>query len=207
VRGLARHALPSLLEGTVVPLAVFLVALHLFGWRGAIVAGLVWSYGNIARRVLSRRRVPGVLILGALTLTARAVVGLVSGSTFVYFLQPTFGTALVGAIFLASITVDRPLALRLAGDFCPIPEHFLENVHVRRVFLHITLLWAFTQLANAAITLWLLLSQSLESFLVAKSVVSLSLTSGAILLSVLWFRRSMARHGIPVRWRPVVGET
>ena len=202
VRGIARHALPSVLEGTIAPLAVFLVALHLLGWRGAILAGLVWSYGNLTRRVLTKRRVPGVLILGALTLTARAVVGLISGSTFVYFLQPTLGTALVGAIFLASVTVDRPLAQRLAADFCPIPTHFLENVHVRRFFLQITLLWAFTQLAGAAITLWLLLNQSVERFVVAKSVVSFSLTLGAIGLSVLWFRRSMDRHGIPVRWRP-----
>ncbi|MGZ8734673.1 MAG: VC0807 family protein [Acidimicrobiia bacterium] len=205
LRGLARHAFPSVLEGTIVPLAVFMVALHLLGWRGAVIAGLLWSYGNVARRAVTGRRVPGILILGALTITARALVGLVSGSAFVYFLQPTLGTALVGAIFLGSVTVDRPLAQHLAGDFCPIPQHLLENAHVRRFFFQITLLWAFTQLTSAAITLWLLLSQSVERFVVAKSVVSLSLTLGAIVLSALWFRRSMARHGIPVRWRAVVG--
>ena len=119
-------------------------------------------------------------------------------------MQPTLGTALVGAVFLGSVTVDRPLAQRLARDFCPMPAHFLANVHVRRFFIQITLLWAFTQLTGAAITLWLLLNQSVERFVVAKSLVSLSLTLGAIALSALWFRRSMARHGIPVRWRPGV---
>ena len=67
---------------------------------------------------------------------------------------------------------------------------------MRRFFLQITLLWAFTQLANAAVTLWLLFSQSLATFLVAKTLVSWGLTGTAIVVSTIWFHRSMRRHGI-----------
>ena len=202
VRALARHALPAIVEGSVIPLAIFLLAFHLLGLRGAIVAGLLWSFGNVARRSLTGRRVPGIVLLGALTVTVRAVLGLATGSAFVYFLQPTLGTALVGGLFLVSVGAGRPLALRLAGDFLPIPDGFAEHSHVRRFFGQITLLWAATQLTTAAITLWLLLTQSVETFVIAKSVVALSLTIAAIALSVLWFRRSMPRHGIFLRWRP-----
>jgi hypothetical protein len=92
--------------------------------------------------------------------------------------------------------LGRPLAERLARDFCPIPSGVLVQAPVRRFFLQITLLWAFTQLANATVTLWLLFSQSLATFLVAKTLVSWGLTGGAIAVSTIWFHRSMRRHGI-----------
>jgi hypothetical protein len=119
-----------------------------------------------------------------------------TGSVFVYFLQPTLGTALVAAAFLVSVPVGRPLAERLAGDFCPIPDDVMSNGHVKLFFRRITLLWAFTQGLNATLTLWLLISQSVATFVVARTVVSWTLTGTAIAVSTLWFRRSMIRHGI-----------
>jgi hypothetical protein len=67
---------------------------------------------------------------------------------------------------------------------------------VRRFFLQITLLIAFAQLANAGITLWLLFSQSLATFLVVKTFVSWGFTGGAIAASFWWFHHSMRRHGV-----------
>jgi hypothetical protein len=199
LRTLARHALPHVLEGTVVPLALFLLTLRLVGVWGAVLIGLGWTYVAVGRRLLTGRRVPGILVLGAVTLTARTVVAMVSGSVVVYFLQPTLGTALVAGAFLLSVPLRRPLAQRLARDFCPIPEDVLENTHVRRFFRQVTLLWAVTQLANASVTLWLLLSESLATFLIAKTLVSWGLTGTAIAVSTIWFRRSMTRHGILAR--------
>jgi hypothetical protein len=199
LRTLARHALPHVLEGTVVPLVLFLLTLRLVGVWGAVLIGLGWTYAAVARRLLTGRRVPGILLLGAVTLTARTVVAMVSGSVVVYFLQPTLGTALVAGAFLLSVPLGRPLAQRLARDFCPIPEDVLANTHVRQFFRQVTLLWAVTQLANASVTLWLLFSESLATFLIAKTLVSWGLTGTAIVVSTIWFRRSMTRHGILAR--------
>ncbi len=214
LRTLARHAAPHVVEGTVVPLALFLLTLHFVGVWGAVLIGLGWTYTAVARRLIMRQRVPGILLLTAATLTARTVVAMVSGSVVVYFLQPTLGTALVAAAFLLSVPLGRPLAERLARDFCPIPSGVLAQTPVRRFFLQITLLWAFTQLVNATLTLWLLFSQSLATFLVAKTLVSWGLTGSAILVSTLWFRRSMRRNGIlaprrtvPVATAPVPAES
>jgi hypothetical protein len=199
LRTLARHALPHVLEGTVVPLVLFLLTLRLVGVWGAVLIGLGWTYTAVVRRLLTGRRVPGILVLGAVTLTARTVVAMVSGSVVVYFLQPTLGTALVAGAFLLSVPLGRPLAQRLARDFCPIPEDVLANTHVRQFFRQVTLLWAVTQLANASVTLWLLFSESLATFLIAKTLVSWGLTGSAIVVSTIWFRRSMTRHGILAR--------
>lgn len=201
---IARHAALRVVEGTLVPLALFLGALHLLGVWGAVVAGLAWVYALIGVRLALGRRVPGVLLIGALTMTARTMIALASGSVLVYFLQPSLATMFVGGAFLLSVALDRPLASRLASDFCPLPDDIRANTHVRRFFRQISLLWAFTQLANAALTVWLLVTQSLGTFVVARAAVSSTLTVSAIAASTLWFRWSMARNGILVTlpsWR------
>lgn len=201
LRCLARHALPNLVEATVVPLVVFYGALWFMGVWGGLGAALAWSYIAILRRVIIRRPVPGLLLLGAAGLTARTVVAALSGSVFVYFLQPTLTTMLIAGVFLASVPAGRPLAERLAGDFCPLPATFLGRPPVRRFFARITLLWAFVQLTNAALSLWLLATQPVGTYVVARATSSWLLSGAAIVLSTLHFKRSMRHHGIAVHWR------
>src|SRR5262245_33718033 len=119
---LARHAVPRFVEGTLIPLALFVGCLRFLGVWGAMTAGLLWVYSAIGVRLTLRKRVPGILVLGAVTLTARTIIALVSGSVLVYFLQPSLGTMLVALAFLMSVPLGRPLAGRLADDFCPLPS-------------------------------------------------------------------------------------
>ena len=199
LRTLARHAVPHLLEATFVPLALFYVAMWLLGVWGALVVALVWSYGALLRRVVTGRRIPGILAIGATLMTVRTIIALASGSTFVYFLQPTLGTIAVAGAFLFSVPAGRPLAERLAADFCPLPESLMARPHMRRFFSRISLLWALTYLTNATLTLWLLFSQSLSTYLLVKSFLSLAVTGSAIVLSTLWFKHWMRRHGVTVK--------
>lgn len=201
LRAMARHALPNLIEASIIPLVVFYGALWLVGVWGGLAAALAWSYTAVIRRLVTRTPVPGLLILGLVGITARTAVAAASGSVFVYFLQPTLTTVLIGAVFLLSVPAGRPLAERLAGDFCPLPATFMGSPPVRRFFARITVLWAFVQLTNAAVSLWLLATQSIETYVLARAVLSWTLTGGAILASTLYFKRSMRRHGITVHWR------
>lgn len=199
LRTIARHVAPRIVEGTLIPLALLMVSLRMLGPRGAMLTGLVWVYGAIGVRLALRRHVPGILFLGAATITARTTISLVSGSTFVYFLQPSLGTALVASAFLLSVPLGNPLAGKLASDFCPLPADVVSNEHVRAFFRRISLLWAFAYATNATLTVWLLLTQSLGTFVLARVVLSWTLTITAIVVSALWFRRTMARNGIHVR--------
>jgi hypothetical protein len=198
LRNMARHAFPTLLEGTLVPVGLFWLMLRFVGVTGALVAGITWSYTAILYRLLTRRRISGLLLLGAATITARTVIAMATGSVIVYFLQPTLGTFLIGTVFLGSAAIGRPLAERLARDFCPVPPDTLSHPKMRRFFIRISLLWAFVQLANATVALWLLFSQSVGTFVLARSAVSGCLTVSAIAASTFWFRRYTARHGIEV---------
>jgi len=198
----ARHVIPRIIESTIIPLGLFLLGLHLIGVWGAMFAGLGYVYSAIAVRLVLGRRVPGILLIGALTLSVRTVIAMASHSTVVYFLQPSLGTIVVAAAFLLSVPIGRPLAGRLAADFCPLSREVHGNRHVRDFFRRISLLWAGAQAANAGLTLWLLFSQSLSTFVLFRSVVSAGTTITAITISTLWFRHSMRRHGITIRMAP-----
>lgn len=193
---LARRSLPHVLEGTIIPVALFYGALQLIGPGGALAAALAWSYAAVLRRVMLRRRIPGLLLLGTLALTVRTVVSLATGSLLVYFLQPTIGTVALAVAFLLSLPTGRPLAERLAADFVPLPPALLAHPVIRRLFVRLTLLWAFVLLANAAMTIALLLTEPIATFLITRTLVSLALTAAAVAGSSVWFRRSLLHHGL-----------
>ncbi len=208
-----RHSLPALVEGVVGPFAVFYVVLVLFGFKGALLAGLGWSYAAIGTRLVRRQRPSATLLLGAVLLTARTVVSFITGSALLYFAQPTAGTCLVAFVFLGSALVRRPFIERLARDYCPLDPNVVARPAVRRFFIRVSLLWAVVLLSNAAFVLWLLFTSSLHAFVVERAAVSWFLTLAGIGLSVAWFVRTMRRDGVAVRFSsktliaPPLGET
>jgi hypothetical protein len=193
---LARRAAPQIIEGVLIPLGLFLITLRFAGIWPAIVAGLGWEAAAISRRLLTGRRVSGIMIVGALMLTTRSVLSLATGSTFVYFAQPILGAALVSTAFLLSVVIGQPLARRFASDYCFIPDHVQEDERVHAFMVRCSMMWAAVGFANTAITLWLLLSQSTTTFIMAKTLLSWVLFLGPVAASVFWFRRSMIRFGL-----------
>jgi intracellular septation protein A len=194
LRDLALRALPRLVEGVLVPTALFLLLLNTAGVRAAIVGGFAWSMAVIVVRRMLGRRVPTMVLIGVGVLLGRTLLSLATGSSFLYFLQPTLGTATIGLVMLGSALVGRPLVLRLARDFCPLPADTMGDPHLRRFFLGISFFWGVTNLVNAAVTLWLLVSQSVSTYVVTRTAMSWTLTIVGIGISVLWFTRVMRRR-------------
>jgi hypothetical protein len=188
------------LESTVVPMGLFYLCLVTVGMRGALIAALGWSYAALLKRVVRRQAIPGVLLVGCAVLTIRTAIAFVTGSAFLYFMQPVAATAAVGVAFLVSAVTRRPLIDRLARDFCPLEPEMLTHPVTRRVFRQLSLLWAAVMLANAGVVTWLLLRSSLASFVVERTALSWALTLAAIAVSTWHFTRSMRRRGIRLRW-------
>ncbi len=200
IRAHARHVSLPLVEGVVGPCAVFYLALVLGGFRAACVAALVWSYLAVARRLVRRERIPGILLVGTLLFTLRTGVALGTGSAFVYFVQPTASTYVVALAFLFSAMLGRPLIERFAHDFCPLDPELMRRPFVRRFFVRISVLWAIVLTVNATFVLWLLFTSPLTTFFVERTVASAALTIGGIVLSTSWFRREMQLNGVTVRF-------
>ena len=197
-RTVLRHALPNVVEGKVVPILLFLGLFELVGVTAALVGALTWSVLALGRRYLLRKRVTGLLVFTTVTLGARTVAALLTGSLIVYFLQPTITTALVGAAFVVSVLLGRPLVERLVLDFVPIDDQSRAHPTLQRFFRQVTLWWAFTSAVNFGITLWLLLSRSPTTFVVVKSFLGPATTTVTFAVAFVWFRRLMARAGTRV---------
>jgi hypothetical protein len=194
LRHLALRAVPRLIEGVLAPTALFLLLVNTAGVGAAIAGGFFWSASVIVVRRLLGRRVPTLVFVGLGVLFLRTALALATGSSFLYFLQPTLGTGTVGLVILASALAGRPIVLRLARDFCPLPEDSMGDPHLRRFFLGISFMWGVTQLLNAGITLWLLVSQSVSTYVITRTAMSWGLTAGAIGISVVWFLRMSRRR-------------
>ena len=195
-----RHALPVVLEGVLGPLLVFYLLLVLTGFRGALIAALTWSYLALGRRLLRGERVSMLLLFGTILLTLRTVIAFVTGSAFVYFAQPTLGTVVISVALLVSAIAGRPFTQRFAHDFCPMDPAIMRRPLVRRFFIRISVLWATVLMVNAGLVFWLLISSSLRSFVLERSVVTYGLTAIAIFFSITGFVAMMRRDGITVQW-------
>ncbi len=164
----------SLFVACVVPATLFYGFFVLAGVWPAIFAALVWTYGATAWRAITGRRASGLLILTALLMTGRTVLSVVADSAWLYFLQPIISDGLVATAFLLSLATARPMVARLAGDFYPMDHELSLRPRIRRLFRNLTVLWAVLGLGKATMTLWLLQTQSLETFVLVKSVSMLA---------------------------------
>jgi len=188
-----RRVALSLVIACVIPATLFYGTFVVAGVWTAIGVALLWSYGAIAWRAVTGRRTSGLLLLTALLLTARTVLALVADSTYLYFLQPIISDGVVATAFLLSLASARPMVARLAGDFYPMDTELHLRPRIQRLFRNLTILWAALCLGKAALTLWLLESTSLETFVLVKSISALSinmLAAGATIgLAVLVARK------------------
>jgi hypothetical protein len=200
LRAVARHAMPALLESTIVPGALFYLVLVLDGFHGALIAALAWSLLALGRRLVQRHKIPSVLVLSVVLVGARTIVAYVTGSAFLYFIQPTASTFLVAVLFLVTAVARRPIIEKLARDFCPLDPEMFARPFVRRFFLRLSLLWFVVLATQAGFILWLLLESSVRAFVLERSLVSAVLTLGGIVLSTLWFVRVMRGAGLTVRF-------
>ncbi|MFI6395185.1 VC0807 family protein [Nonomuraea sp. NPDC050547] len=185
------HAAPRVLESMILPVALFYAGMLAGGEVAGMAASAAWVFGGMAVRLVRGQPMPGTVILAAVGITARVVVALAAGDVRWFFLPPTCGVFAVSLVFLATARGRRPLAERITLDLVPLPGHVAGHPVMRRFFVRQSLAWGCAQLLNGTLTLWILLSQSIGTFLALRtSLVALLMTAMAV-ASVLDFRRCL----------------
>ena len=195
----ARRSVPSLIEATIIPAIILYVLVVFASGTVAMIAALAWATVAVLRRVAFRQPIPSILMLGTLGLVVRTIVGLASGSMFAYFLQPLATTVALGAVFLGSVLIDRPVISRLAHDFCPIAPEVASRPAIVRLFVGLTILWAGVHLLTAITTFGMLVSLPVATFILVKTITSLAITGAAIIFTVSWSIRIARTRGSRVR--------
>lgn len=195
LRAMTRRALPTVLEGMVVPAVILILGTRLFGIWVALGVALAWAYVGVGRRMLRGRRVSGMLLLAAVTLSARTAAAGLTGNTDLYFIQPALGDAALGLAFLVSLVTGGSLVERLAGDVVDV-ESMIHRPCVRTMFDRITLLWGVALLLHAGLAVWMMLSQEVETYVVTRPALAVVVKGATILTSVVWFRLAMRRRGL-----------
>ncbi len=198
----ARRSIPNVVIGKVVPVVLFIGLLEIGNATWALLAALAWSGGAVGCQIIRGKRVPGLVLLSALMLAAKTIAAIASGSLFVYFIPPTITTALVGVAFFVSVRFGSPLAGRLAEDFCPFDDETRSHPVLYDFFIRLSLVWAATSLINAAITLWVLLTQSTTTFVVVKSLLGPTTTIITLAIGAVWFKILLAQSGTSLQFSP-----
>jgi hypothetical protein len=197
-----RRSAPRLIEASLVPTAVFYCSLVLIGVGAAYAAALMWLYVAAGSRLVRRRPVPPLLVLGAIGITVKTAVSVASGSTFVYFAQPVLGSLVIGCVFLVSVALGRPMVQTLAIEFWPLTPEMLAHPAVVRLLRRLTFLWAAVNFAVGAATLTLLVVLPLPLFVAVKQPVAWTITGGAIALTIDRSVRTARRAGFAADRRP-----
>lgn len=188
---LLRHALPRVLESMVMPVAVFYLGLLVAGLAGAFAIAAAWVYGGLVWRLARRQTVPGGVLLASIMMTVRLALVLVFVDPRLFFLQPTLGVFCASAAFLVTAKARRPLAERVAADLVPLPERVVAHPRMRRFYTRQSLMWGLAQLGNGALSMWLLLTLPVETYVLVRALAVAVLLGGAALATVLDFRRSL----------------
>ena len=61
-------------------------------------------------------------------------------------------------------------------------------------------MWAVVLLINTGVVAWLLISSSLQAFVLERTGITWGLTAGAIFFSIYGFTTTMRHGGYSVRW-------
>lgn len=198
LRAIVSHSWVNVVTGKMVPLFIFLALFRATGVTPAVIAALAWSLGLVAYQRANGHRIAGLVILSIVGNTAKTIVAVATGSVVAYFIQPTISTTLIGTAFLISVPLGLPLAERLVRDFCPFDEATNNEPAFNAFFPRLSLLWGATSLLNGAVTLYLLMTQSITNFLILKAFLGPVTTTMTITIGLWWFKRSMNSAGISV---------
>jgi hypothetical protein len=177
------------MTATVIPVGLFYSMSALAGTKTGIVASLTWAYVMLGRQLIVSRRLSGLLTITAFTLTVRCVVWGIHQSTFTYFAVPVVETLGVGALFVITVALGRPLLVSLARDFVPSLGDHLHRVKYRALVRRLSWVWGAVYLASAATSAALLDTLNIHWFLLVHQASGWFWTGAGLAVTVVYGRR------------------
>ncbi|AWB90895.1 hypothetical protein C3E78_00855 [Aeromicrobium chenweiae] len=196
LRAIVARVVTRIAIAVVAPTVLFATTLVVLNLSAAMLVALGWLIGAMSWRHATGRGVSGLLVLTLAISVVKTSITLATGNAFIYFVQPVIVDVVVASLFLGSLAHSRPLAARIAPDFCPLDAELASRPGVQRLFRGLTLMWGLVILSKGAVTLWLLMSLSTVEFVLVKSPVILTLTATASAVTIAWSVAVGRREGL-----------
>jgi uncharacterized membrane protein len=188
-----REAGPRLVLDAIGPLAGFYLGWKLVGLAVGIL--VAFTIGLLAVYRARREGRPGAIVRLVLALVCvRAVVGLIGGSTTVYFAQDVVVDTALGLAMFGSLAIGKPLTALFAADVYEFSPEMRAAPAYREVFARITFVWGVFFLARAVIRVIVLATSSPDAYVVTAAILDapglLVMLAWSLTYSVRSFRRT-----------------
>ena len=173
---------------------IFYVAWKVHGLLLGVICATLWT---IAVYVWERRHErPGLNArIGLAIALVQATAALASQSPIGYFAPPVIANFAYGSAFLVSVAMGRPLAGVLALETYPLPAEVRALPDVRRAFSHISIVWGCYLLFRAAFRLFVLLSFSIDVYVLVNVLTAGPMIAGLMMWS-FWYGLRRIRRAV-----------
>jgi hypothetical protein len=195
--GHVREGLLGLVLGSMLPVALFYVALRTWGFSEAVVIVLTWSAVVFAWHY---RLTHGADVFSATTFgfaCVKASAGLVSQNQTLYLGWASVENIIYGIAFLGSALLSRPLLALYAQRLYPIPPNVRASGVFRRAFVVTSAVWLCGHALRATLRLWLLLvvQLPLEVYLVVDTMAGWPINISLFAFTAWYPLRELRRAG------------
>ena len=192
----------NLTESVGLPIATFALGTWLGGRDVGLLAGVATIWIIAAIRKIATGSVTGLLMISALVLTLQAVVAIATGNLWIFLLHFPLANLCLCVLFARTARGPNPLCARLAAEMIALrqPDSCHDGLHC--FFQRATLFWSGIFLALAACLGALLAMVPTPEFLLLSTVATVSLIAAGTGASALWFRSSLRRLGLTLRFAP-----
>jgi intracellular septation protein A len=196
-RAMLRAGAGRVVRDSFLPLASFYAGWKLVGLVAGI--GLATAVALGAWRYERRRQRPGAVARITLGLVfIRATVGLLTGSARLYLAQDIVVDVLLGSAFIGSLALGRPLTAVYAREIYPVPAEIERSETYAAIFRRTTLVWTAYFFTCAAVRLAVLLSASIDVYVLVAAITGAPVILALLAWSVLHSIRSLRRS----EWAP-----
>jgi len=189
----------NLIESAGLPIGALAVGAWLYGRDAGLLAGLAATWVTALIRKIATGSVPSLLMITAVVLTLQTAMVLATGQLWIYLLQFPAANLIMCVLFARTARGQHPLVAKLAAEVVAL-RHPADHPGLHRFFQGATWLWAGIFLLLTAGLAVLMVTEPLQAFMVASTVITVALTVAGIAISAVWFGAVLRRSGLRIRF-------
>ncbi len=192
---------PMYVLRSLLPTGVFLL---FEGWLGLVAGMIAASVATVAALVLQRRRGAGIGVLLPVSLAfvvVKAIAGVITGSSVVYFGAGVALSALAAIGIGATAFTKRPAASYVLPLVTPYRHLSLDHPVYRRVAAQVTAVVALAEFGITAWEGWHLTVATASEFVITRALTAWPVMGVIIFFVIFYVRFRLDHHELALRSR------